>query len=44
MKDGETKVDGEDEIVELDEPINPFMELSTLFIFGCEWECIIRMQ
>lgn len=26
MKDGETKVDGEDEIVELDEPINPFME------------------
>jgi hypothetical protein len=44
MKDGETKVDGEDEIVELDEPINPFMELSTLFIFGCELECIIRMQ
>jgi hypothetical protein len=44
MKDGETKVDGEDEIVELDEPINPFMELSTLFIFCCEWECIIRMQ
>jgi hypothetical protein len=20
------------------------MELSTPFIFGCEWECIIRMQ